>query len=149
MFDAVLTRGDEVPEQVARTVHRRAAQQKQPRTFGSGVKRKLIAGAEDKHAARFKRDAADRDGSVQHIGRALIVPIGQRHRGARGQHGIGIEQRRRYRDRRPQAPALARDQAQLQPGLLGERQRRAGVMREVGRALLGLLGERDPGLDAE
>src|SRR5208337_2500014 len=67
LLNAVARGGDEVPEDIARTVHSRAAEQQQARALGARTQHRGAARMEHQHAARREMVAGDLDLAVDHI----------------------------------------------------------------------------------
>src|SRR6185312_4681171 len=139
---------DEIPPDMARPIHGRAAEQHEPGTL-SGGQDDVDAGTEDQQLAGRMRLAGELDRALDQERAALLVPPRQRQPRTRIEQDVGIEHVGEGAHRSASAEQLAGDEAQARALALDHRQRSPGMMGEIGRGLLVVLGQGDPGLDAE
>src|SRR5581483_9315745 len=121
LLDAFLARGHEIPPDVARPIHRRAAEEHETRRV-RGFESNAIARPEDEQQARLEALTPDVDGAGYGVNRALLVVGIERQRSAGCQVGVCVKNAAERSYRRCLSVERARNEAHGLVGILYNRQ---------------------------
>ena len=146
LLDALRRARDEVPPDVARAVHRLAAEAARAPARRAAAPRR--GGTEHEQPSRLEARPATST-ALDDVHRSLLLLGGDLQPGARVEHRVRVEHLGERRDRRARRRTARRRQADARALFFERGRSSAGVCVNAGRRLLVAARQRDPELDAE